>query len=226
LHSTTPLIVLALGWIAYFLLHSLLASLMVKHWVERHHPGWLPAYRLFFNAVAVILMLPLVWLTYRIDAAPLWQWSGVMGWLANGLAILAIAGFLWTLHYYDSGEFIGARQLQERETHVEDQEHLLISPVHRYVRHPWYFFALVLMWSRDMNAPLLITVSMASLYFLFGSRLEERKLLHCYGAAYARFQQRVPGLIPLPWRHLSPDDAAELEHLACEQQKGKGAVQK
>ena len=222
----TLLIVLALGWIVYFLLHSLLASMMVKRWVERYHLHWLPAYRLFFNAIAVILVLPLVWLTYSIDAAPLWQWSGAMGWLANGLALLAIAGFLWTILYYDTAEFIGTRQLQERETRVEDQEHLHISPVHRYVRHPWYFFALVLMWSRDMNAPLLITVSMASLYFLFGSRLEEHKLLSYYGDAYTRYRERVPGLIPLPWRHLSAEEAAELERMARDQQKGKGAVQK
>ena len=224
--TITPLIALTLGWIAYFLLHSLLASLMVKRWVERNHADWLPAYRLFFNAIAVILVLPLVWLTYSIDATPLWQWSGAMGWLANGLALLAIAGFLWTILYYDSGEFIGVRQLQERETRVEDQEHLHISPVHRYVRHPWYFFALVLMWTRDMNAPLLITVSMASLYFLFGSRLEERKLLSCYGDAYARYQKRVTGLIPLPWRHLSADEGAELERMARAQQQSKRIVQK
>lgn len=218
------LIVLALGWIAYFLLHSTLASLMVKRWVECSRPHWLPAYRLFFNAVAIILVLPLLWLTYSIDAAPLWQWSGVLGWVANGLALLAIAGFMWTILYYDSGEFIGTRQLRERETRVEDQEHLHLSPVHRYVRHPWYFFALVLMWTRDMNVPLLITVSMASLYFLLGSRLEERKLLSSYGDAYARYREVVPGLVPLPWRHMSADEASELEYMARARQKSKAEL--
>ena len=222
----TSLILLLLGWIAYFLLHSMLASLIIKRRVERYRSHWMPAYRLLFNVIAVILVLPLVWLTYSIDAAPLWRWSGAFGWVANGLALLAFAGFLWTIRYYDVGEFIGIRQWRVQETRVEDQEHLHISPVHRYVRHPWYFFALVLMWSRDMNAPLLITVSMASLYFLFGSRLEERKLLFYYGDAYARYRQRVPGLIPLPWRHLSADEAAELERMARVQQQSKRTVQK
>lgn len=225
MHSITPLIALSLCWIAYFLLHSLLASLVVKRRVERYRSHWMPAYRLFFNATAVILVLPLVWLTYAIDAAPLWRWSGVLGWLADGLALLAIAGFLWTIRYYDIDEFIGIRQWRVQETRVEDQEHLHISPAHRYVRHPWYFFALVLMWTRDMDAPLLITVSMASLYFLFGSRLEERKLLSYYPDAYTRYRERVPGLIPLFRRHLSADEAAELERMAREQQKSKGGVQ-
>ena len=220
------LIVLTLGWMTYFLLHSLLASLMVKRWVERHWPHWLPVYRLLFNAIAVVLLLPLLWLSYSIDAPVLWRWSGVWSWLANGLVLLAFAGFLWSMRYYDSGEFIGIRQWRARETRIEDQEHLHISPLHRYVRHPWYLFALILMWSRDMNAPLLLTVCMASLYFLFGSRLEERKLLSYYGNAYVRYRQRVPGLIPLPWRHLSADEAAELERMARVQQQSKRIVQK
>ncbi|MEN8213729.1 MAG: hypothetical protein ABFR19_05135 [Pseudomonadota bacterium] len=223
---TTQLVILILGWIAYFLLHSLLASLMVKRRVARCCPGWMPAYRLLFNFTAVILLLPLLWLTYSIDAHPLWRWSGAWGWLADSLALLAIAGFVWTTRYYQSGEFIGTRQLRERETRVEEQEHLHISPVHRYVRHPWYLFALMLMWSRDMNLPLLITVSMASLYFLFGSRLEERKLLSYYGEAYARYRERVPGLFPLPWRHLGREEARELEQLARRWQQSRGDIPK
>jgi len=210
-----PLIALGLSWIAYFVIHSLLASLAVKQRVERHRPQWMPAYRLFFNAAALVLLIPPLLLTYGIDAPLLWQWSGIWAWVANGLALLAIAGFLWSSRYYDSGEFIGTRQLRDQETRVEDQEHLHISPLHRHVRHPWYFFGLVLMWTRDMNAPLLLTVSMATLYFVFGSRLEERKLLQYYGDAYARYQQMVPGLIPLPWRRLSADEAQQLEAMAA-----------
>ena len=65
-----------------------------------------------------------------------------------------------------------------------------------------------------MNAPILLTILMATLYFIFGSRLEERKLLTYYGDAYARYRTRVPGLFPLPWRHLSIDEANELEQMA------------
>lgn len=192
---------------------------MIKQWVERYHPCWMPAYRLFFNSTAILLVLPLVWFTYTIDAAPLWHWAGTGRWLADGLALLAIAGFLWTTRFYESGEFIGTRQWRQRETRIADQEQLHISPMHRYVRHPWYFFALVLMWTRDMNPPMLITVSMASLYFVLGSRLEERKLLSYYGEAYARYRERVPGLVPLPGRSLSADEASELERIARVQQK-------
>jgi len=213
--TNTLLVLLASTWIAYFIIHSVLASLAVKQAVERSHPNWMPAYRLFFNAAALLLIIPPLWLTYHIDAPWLWQWQGIGWWLANGLALLAIAGFGWSTRYYESGEFIGTRQWRERETRVEDQEHLRISPLHRYVRHPWYFFGLVLMWTRDMNAPLLLTICFATLYFIIGSRLEERKLLQYYGDAYASYRQRVPGLLPLPWRYLSAADAQQLEQQAA-----------
>ena len=213
--ATSLLILLAATWTAYFLIHSALASLTVKQAVERRHPNWMPAYRLCFNAVALILIIPPLWLTYHIDAPWLWQWRGLEAWFTNTLTALAIVGFLWSMRYYESGEFIGTRQWREREIRIEDQEHLRISPLHRYVRHPWYFFALVLMWTRDMNAPLLLTISFATLYFIFGSRLEERKLLQYYGDAYATYRRRVPGLIPLPWRYLSADEAQQLEQQAA-----------
>jgi protein-S-isoprenylcysteine O-methyltransferase Ste14 len=219
----TLLFVLASAWTGYFIIHSLLASLTVKQAVERSHPNWMPAYRLLFNAVAILLIIPPLLLTYAIDAPWLWQWRGGWLWLANALALLAIAGFIWSTRYYESGEFIGTRQWRERETRVDDQEHLHISPLHRYVRHPWYFFGLVLMWTRDMNAPLLLTIGFATLYFIFGSRLEERKLLRYYGDAYADYRRRVAGLIPLPWRYLSATEAQQLEQQAAGHQPTRSA---
>ena len=212
---SNSLMLLALCWVAYFVLHSILASLAVKRRVEHHRPGWMPAYRLFFNFTATALIVPLLWLTFALHGEPLWQWSGAWRWFADGLAVAAMVGFLWSSRYYQSGEFLGTRQWRERETRVEDQEHLTISPLHRFVRHPWYFFGLLLMWTRDMDPALLLTVSFATLYFIVGSRMEERKLLHYYGDAYAHYRQRVPGLIPLPWRHLSAAEAVQLEQQAA-----------
>lgn len=223
--ATWP-VILILGWLGYFLLHSVLASLPLKRLVARRWPQWMPAYRLLFNVIAILLLLPLLWLTYGIEAEPLWRWSGVAGWLADGLALLAIMAFFWTSRFYDSGEFLGTSQWRGRERRVEEQEHLRISPLHRHVRHPWYLLALLLLWSRDMNAPLLITVIMATLYFVIGSRLEERKLLDYYGEAYARYRQRVPAIFPLPWRRLSVAEASRLEAMARDYQQERGSAQR
>ena len=205
---------LVLMWLAYFFLHSLLASLRVKHWVACRWPQRMPAYRLFFNLVAVVALVPPLWLTFSIGGEPVLRWSGGWRWLADGLALAALLGFLWSLRWYDGLEFLGLRQLREGERRVEDQERFRVSPLHRHVRHPWYFLGLVLLWTRDMTPAMLVSVVMASLYFVIGSRLEERKLKVYHGRAYERYCEKVPGLVPLPWKRLSAEEAAKLEEEA------------
>jgi protein-S-isoprenylcysteine O-methyltransferase Ste14 len=100
--------------------------------------------------------------------------------------------------------------LQLNVRKVEDQEHFQLSPFHRYVRHPWYFFGLVLLWTRDMNATTLLSSAFITLYFVIGSRMEEKKLLVYHGDSYRRYMARVPGLLPLPWKTLTAEEAETL----------------
>ena len=213
--DTQHLMILAVLWLAYFTLHSLLASLRVKSWVAGTHPEWMPAYRLFFNAVALITLIPPLALTFLWRGEPLWSWRGpwaVVSWTLQGLAVL---GFLWSLRHYDTAEFLGTRQWRARRRSVADQETFHLSPLHRWVRHPWYALGLVLIWTHDMDPALLLTAILATAYFLIGSRLEEAKLCDYHGPAYEEYRARVPGLIPRPWRHLSKTEAGRLEAQAA-----------
>lgn len=211
---------LLLCWLGYFALHSALASLWVKHRIAALRPGLMPTYRLAFNALSVLLLLPILWLMYRTPGPMLWRWDGAAAWLANGMALAALLGFQRTLKDYDMQEFLGLRQWQLHTRRVEDQEHFHLSPFHRFVRHPWYFFGLILIWTRDMNASLLLSSVMMTLYFIIGSRLEEKKLLVYHGEVYRRYMARVPGLLPLPWKSLSQAEAAELVQKHAENPAG------
>lgn len=201
---------LALGWVAYAALHSLLAALAVKAWVTRRWPAAAPYYRLAYNALAVVLVLPLAWATYALPGDWLWRWTGTAAWLANGLALAALAGFWFATGSYDMGEFLGTRPWRERRADAGEHEGFRISALHRYVRHPWYALGLVLVWTRDMNAPLLVSATAITLYFIAGSRLEDRKLEAHFGAAYREYRSRVSGLVPLPWKILPAAEAARL----------------
>ena len=66
---------------------------------------------------------------------------------------------------------------------------------------------------------MLVSVIMMTLYFVIGSRLEEKKLLSYYGNAYAHYRRKVPGLVPLPWKRLSHAEAQELEKAGNEMRK-------
>ncbi len=207
---TLHLSILALLWAAYGALHSLFASLAVKRWALARWPGLGPEYRLLYNGVAIILLLPIVWLTLIWRGPLLWEWHGVWAWLANLLAVAASVGIYWTLRYYDVQTFLGLRQWRQGSDTPGEQEQFHISPAHRYVRHPWYFLSLVIIWTRDMDPAFLVSSIMITLYFWLGSRLEENKLLACHGAVYARYRERAPALFPLPWRYLSRAEAETL----------------
>lgn len=195
-----------LGWTLYALIHSLLASITAKRWVASRWPAALRGYRLVFNVLSLLLLLPLLVALVAWRGPLLWAWSGAWGWVADALALAALAGFLWSLRYYDTGVFSGLAQWRGRRTGIDDGERFTLSPLHRYVRHPWYSLALVIVWTRDMDEVRLLSAICISLYLWLGSLLEERKLLLLHGDVYARYRRRVNGLIPWPGRVL---DAAE-----------------
>ena len=216
---------LSFFWLTYFLVHSALASLRVKHWFALRHPKSARFYRIAFNLVSLFLLLPILWQMDRDPGPVWWTWRGCEAWLANGLALAAIAGFVVSLRHYDGKEFMGLRQMQTDQgdfanaAAIEDREEFRLSPFHRHVRHPWYFFSLVLIWTRDMNGAMLASAVLLTLYFIVGSRLEERKLMTFHGDVYRRYVRRVPGLIPLPWKSLSKAEAAALIATAKERKK-------
>ena len=210
----TQLVLLAGYWVFYFILHSVLASLRVKSFVAGRWPNAMPWYRLGFNLIAVILVLPPLYLVFTIGGEPVWEWQGAWSWVRHLVAATAVFGFIYSLRFYDTSEFSGFRQLRENEQKIEDQERFQLSPLHCFVRHPWYFLGLVLIWTRDMPPAMLVSAVLATLYFVVGSYLEERKLLSYYGESYAEYRRKVPALFPIPWRRLSAEEAIRLQQQA------------
>ncbi len=210
------LLALGLSLTGYCLFHSWMASLSCKRRVARRWPALVPGYRLLFNLLALLLLIPSGWLLLSYPGDLLWQWSGYGRWLADGLALMAVLCFVHSLRSYDMGLFLGLRQWREDAAEADGREGFRVSFWHRFVRHPWYFFALIVLWTREMNAAQLLAYGLISLYLVVGSRLEEERLIALYGDSYRRYRQRVAGLLPLPWRRLSADDARSLERQARE----------
>lgn len=209
------LVPLAVCFTVYFVMHSLLASLWLKKWVHRKWPKLMHGYRLTYNFLAVLLLIPLLWFMQQNPGPLIWQWPGLLGWVMKGLTIAAVFGFIWSLKSYDNKVFLGITQWRNKHTISSDPESLHISTLHRFVRHPWYFFILVILWTQDLHLTQLIAYSLISAYLIIGSWIEERKLIVHYGEAYREYRQQVPGLIPLPWRWLKKEEASHLTKLAA-----------
>ncbi len=200
--SPAGLTLLAIAWALYFCLHSLLAATPVKAMVAARLPRLAPAYRLAYNGVALAALLPVLWLQWQLSGAPLFEIPMPARLACDVAAVAAVATFFWTLRWYDMGAFTGLRIES-----VDGSAGFTLSPLHRHVRHPWYFLALVIIWTRPMDSAWLVTSIAITLYLVVGSHLEDAKLVGTFGEAYRRYRERVPGLWPWPGQSLSAAEA-------------------
>jgi protein-S-isoprenylcysteine O-methyltransferase Ste14 len=206
----SQIFIISMLWIGFFLIHSFTASLTLKYWVARHLSTLMPLYRIVFNIFSGILLIPVIFLSYTWRGEPLWEWSPVVSWGMAIIAVVTILAFIFSIRYYDMAEFMGMRQWRERNASAEDQEKFVIGDFHRFVRHPWYAMGIVLVWCREHDPIMLTNAIMITSYFIIGSRFEERKLIKYHGEIYRRYREKVPGLLPRPWRYLTRAEAKQL----------------
>lgn len=195
-------------WLIYFVTHSLLASDSAKLFVQKKLPKYASCYRLLYNTFALIALAPIVYLQLTIQSETVVIWHGWLVFLSYGINAFALAGFIWSLRYYDMPSFIGIKGCRRQSKLTMA---LSISPLHCYVRHPWYFFALLIIWSRDLTVHELVSNLAITSYLIVGSRLEDKKLITEFGLAYADYANKVPGIIPLPGRSITKSEANKLE---------------
>lgn len=183
--------------------HSLTASftskLLAQRWLgERNRDGW---YRLVYNLFALVSFVPVLWGFTRLpDAAlyrlPWWGW-----WLCIPLQLCALLGAGLTLWRVDLWRFVGLRQWVRwlnGEPEPRTPPVFYASGFYRWVRHPLYFFSLVLLWCTPMlSANTLFFNLFCTLYFYVGSIFEERKLVREFGQVYLDYQKQVPRLLPV-----------------------------
>jgi protein-S-isoprenylcysteine O-methyltransferase Ste14 len=210
----SALLLLLLAWIAFFLLHSLLAAHGIKRAIVTKFPAITPCYRLFYNLFALLSLLPIIFIHALADATPVLQWRGTAEMILRLLSLGALFCFIWSLRYYDLRNFSGISACLHNSLPAADQ--LTISPLHRFVRHPWYCCAIVIIWCRDQNSLELLSSVMVSAYFYVGARLEEKKLIRDYGEVYQTYMHLVPGLMPRPGKTISKGKAEELMRLSAE----------
>lgn len=190
-----PFLLFSLGLALYFGLHSLLAAEQVKAFISRYLP--LRYYRIGYNLVAIILLLPLYLAYRRLPGLAIWEEDALAGYLGMVIVILGGVVILLALRRYDLGEFSGLRQLRSTDPAGNDQ--LQTGGLNRWVRHPLYFGTLLLLWGfflHQGNWPALLLAVISTGYIIIGARLEERKLLRQYGKAYAAYCRQVPMLLP------------------------------
>lgn len=194
-------LIYALAWTGFGAVHSILAGTTVKN---RLQPLFGVYYRLCYNLFAVLL-LAAVWVlglrVLDIDPFDLGKFT-VAGLL--GVSILGWILLLLALREYNLGRFSGLAQIRAGKSgEGGDEKEPLVEPLvtgglHRFVRHPLYLGAYLILWGGAINSFGLATAVCGSAYLFIGARYEEKRLITEYGDAYREYQLRVPAVIP--WR--------------------------
>ena len=195
------MIIILLWMIGFSLIHSLTADKRFKDWVaehssERFRHGW---YRLFYNILSVISLAPLFLYMFS-TSTPIYS---VPAWLIPiflAIQLVGIIGLGISILQIDWMRFAGFRQVHAYLTGGQlplADETLKTDGLYGFVRHPLYLFSLLFLWfSPTMSNSALIFNIMTTLYFVFGSIIEEKRMIAYYGQHYKNYQENVPWLIP------------------------------
>lgn len=192
------IVIFALSLVLYYVIHSVLANTEVKAFLmERFIPY--KYYRLLFNFIAMVLLLPVFYLYRQIPISHMFEQT-IFHYIGLAIAILGFILLLYALSQYNLSEFAGTQQLKNATS--SQAQILKTSGFNAYVRHPLYFSGLLIIWGGFLFNPTDLYLAMSiisTLYLYFGTKMEEEKLVMEFGEAYEEYQGRVGMLVPF-WR--------------------------
>jgi len=182
------------SWILYVVLHSVLAAPGVKRRAQRLLGKSYRHYRLGYTLFAFLSLAALLFFQLQVDSPLLFAqrgWTKFAGWTlsVSGALVMAVC----IRKYFVS--LSGIRSLLEESS----RERLMITGIHRYVRHPLYLGTFMFIWGLFLLFPylsLLIANGVITVYTCLAIPLEEAKLIDAFGEDYRHYRRQVPPLLP------------------------------
>jgi len=193
-------ITLALLWICWCALHSLLITGRLNRWIQKKGGFLQGAHRLFYVVFSFLSLIPVLWYQFSLEQKLLFSWQGAGRIPQAILLVYAAIMFYGGKKVYDTSYFLGIRQWKNYRKKKKSQSLPFSSKgILRYVRHPWYSGSLALLWGMGPITDVTVLArTLLSLYLVIGTFLEEQKLTQQIGAPYRKYCEQVPMLIP--WR--------------------------
>ncbi len=196
------LLVLFLGWAAFYALHSALAHHSVKTFVHSKAKGHYRYYRLLFNVISVVFLSALLAFQYTLPAAAVISLPTLVAIIGAVVFLLGLVVLVVAFTSFNKAEFVGLQQL--RQTAAPEQTphqvtQLTKTGMYAYVRHPLYFGVVLLLVGALLyipSYPMLVFVATTFIYLPIGVYLEEQKLLVEFGDAYLQYQKEAKRFIP------------------------------
>ena len=178
----------------FFLQHSIIVRKGVREKLRDLVPAdYYGAFYTITSSIPLILMIVFWQTTEALMSA-----EGAWYWAVRFLFILGMAGFYWGIRSLGSFDPFGTLNIRRliggrpRKTPP-----LTAKGPYLWVRHPLYFFSLVMIWANPhISHDRLLFNIMWTGWIIIGTMLEERDLVADFGDGYRDYQKRVPMLIP------------------------------
>jgi methanethiol S-methyltransferase len=184
--------------ILFFVQHSGMIRRNFCIWLARRIPDYYHGAVYTLAASFVLVLLVLCW---QSSGQSLIELHGALRWAARGVFFAAAAGIGWgygALKGFDPFG-VGPIKAQLSGRSLASPSLTLRGP-YLWVRHPLYFFVLVMLWaSPDLTADRLLFNLLWSGWIVAGAVFEEKDLLTFFGDNYRTYQRTVPMLIPWKW---------------------------
>jgi protein-S-isoprenylcysteine O-methyltransferase Ste14 len=183
--------------ILFFIQHSLMIRTSFRTWlssiIPRHyHPSTYAITSGMALTAAVLLWQP--------SQTVLYQTEGLIRSLARAISVLAIVGFSWGVWALGNFDAFGLNPIRVYLSGKQLRApNFIIGGPYLWVRHPLYFFVLVIIWSApNVSLDRLLFNVLWTLWVILGTYLEEKDLVAEFGEKYRHYQKTVPMLFP--WR--------------------------
>lgn len=181
---------LVVGWVVYFLLHSVMASAFVKQKVNNVFGNGARYYRVFYSVIATVGLAALLVVNSNIPASYFFESAGVVRYLSLLLTTFGVMLIQVSFRQYRLKAFLGF---------APEDSNLRRSGILTWIRHPIYsglilvtigFFLFI------PNLPTLTSCTCILLYLPIGIYLEEKKMILAFGQDYIDYRKEVPSLVP------------------------------
>ncbi|MDR3635285.1 MAG: NnrU family protein [Isosphaeraceae bacterium] len=182
----------ALLALQFAVVHSVLLYPKVRKTLSARIPS--PQYGCFFCAVTCVCLL-FVTETWQPSRGAVWRLQGFGRAFVEGAFLASWVALVYSLSLtglgYQTGwttwwAWVRGRDVPKRTFEPRGAYHML--------RHPVYLSFLGLIWFNPVMTFDRMTLAVTwTAHIFLGSYLKDRRLVHYIGAAYQRYQSRVPG---------------------------------
>jgi len=151
-------------------------------------------YRLYYSTFALIGFTALIYFLLVLPSWKVFQVNYITKIIGGAVTVFGGAAVficIWKYFFQLSGL---KTLIEERKTND-----LMITGIHKYVRHPLYSGTFLFIWGLWVLIPstaLLISNIIITVYTIIGISFEEKKLVNEFGEAYEKYKREVPMIIP------------------------------